>query len=288
MKGIILAGGSGTRLYPATQSISKQLLQVYDKPMVYYPICTQMLAGAREILLISTPNHLPFFQLLLGDGSQWGLSIEYCEQAEPRGIAEALLLGENFIGDQNVCLNLGDNIIYGHRLGDLLSKAAQRTSGATVFAYTVRDPERYGVVTFDENFKAISIEEKPQNPKSNYAVTGVYFYDSQCVEIAKNIQPSARGEIEITDVNRHYLENNQLHVEHFGRGVAWLDTGTPDSLLDAANFIHILEERQGLKVGCPEEIAWRKGLIDSEQLLRLVEPIKKTSYGEYLQKLLDT
>ncbi|MGB4926290.1 MAG: glucose-1-phosphate thymidylyltransferase RfbA [Giesbergeria sp.] len=285
-KGIVLAGGSGTRLHPATLALSKQLLPVYDKPMVYYPLATLMLAGIREILLVSTPQDTPRFAQLLGDGSQWGLKLQYAVQPSPDGLAQAFLIGEEFLGGHPSALVLGDNIFYGHDIHELLASAGQRTSGATVFAYHVHDPERYGVAEFDGAGKVLSIEEKPQAPKSNYAVTGLYFYDERVVELARHLAPSPRGELEITDLNRLYLEQDALHVEIMGRGYAWLDTGTHDSLLDAGQFIATLERRQGLKIACPEEIAWRSGWIDDAQLARLAQPLAKNGYGQYLMRLL--
>ncbi len=286
MKGIILAGGSGTRLYPLTHVVSKQLMSVYDKPMIYYPLSVLMLAGIREILIISTPKDLPLFQQLLKDGSQWGLKFSYLEQPKPEGLAQAFILGRDFIGNEPVCLILGDNIFYGHGFTDVLARAATLREGGLVFGYQVKDPRQYGVIEFDANRKAISIEEKPLNPKSKYAVPGIYFYDSQVVEIAANLKPSARNELEITDVNLTYLQQGKLNVEVLGRGYAWLDTGTHESLLQAANFIQTLEERQGLKIACLEEIAYKFGYIDASQLLELTQPMAKSSYGRYLMQIL--
>ena len=286
-RGILLVGGSGTRLHPATKVMSKQLMPVYDKPMVYYPLSTIMLAGIRDILVISTPHDLPLYRRLLGDGSDWGLRFEYAEQPEPKGIAQALIIGETFLACEPSCLILGDNIFYGDGMAQAMQAISANETGATVFAYHVRDPERYGVVVLDANGRPTDIEEKPKQPRSNFAVTGLYFYDGQAAEIARNLKPSPRGELEITDVNREYLRRGTLSVEVLGRGTAWLDTGTHDSLLEAATFVSVLEARQGLKVACPEEIAWRMGHISEDQLRRLAEPLKNSGYGKYLLELID-
>jgi glucose-1-phosphate thymidylyltransferase len=285
-KGIILAGGNGTRFYPATRSISKQLLPIYDKPMIYYPLSNLMLAGIRDILIITWEHEISLFQRLLGDGSQWGIRLQFAIQSEPRGIADAFIIGEEFIGDDSVCLMLGDNVLYGDKISDVLQLAAEQTEGATIFGYYVNDPERYGVIHFDENDKPIEIIEKPKVAPSSYAAIGLYFYDNTVIEIAKHIKPSLRGELEITDVTNVYLKQNKLSVIKLGRGVAWLDTGTPASWLEAANFIQILEHRQGLKIGAPEEIAWRMGYINENQLLTLAEPLLKSGYGQYLKNLI--
>ncbi len=286
MKGIILAGGSGTRLHPLTHSVSKQLMPVYDKPMIYYPLSTLMLAGIRDILIITTPRDAEAFQHLLGDGSQWGLNIEYAQQPSPDGLAQAFIIGEQFVGSDPVSLVLGDNLFYGGGLSEKLQKVAARDTGATVFGYYVKDPERYGVVSYSDDGRVTDIEEKPAQPKSSIAVTGLYFYDNQVVDIAKSIKPSPRGELEITDVNKAYLDQGQLSVEVLGRGYAWLDTGTHDSLLDAANFMKLVEDRQSLKIGCPEEIAYKMKYIDAEQMMKLIEPLRKSGYGQYLEKVL--
>lgn len=286
-KGIILAGGTGTRLHPMTISVSKQLMPVYDKPMIYYPLATLMQAGIREILIITTPQDTQAYQSLLGDGAKWGLRISYAQQPSPDGLAQAFIIGEEFIGKSRVCLILGDNIFYGNTIEDKLKKAVNQKSGATIFAYYVNDPERYGVVVLDENGVAIDLEEKPKKPKSNYAVTGLYMYDNDVVQLAKSLRPSARNELEITDLNKLYMDKRRLKVELFDRGTAWLDTGTVQSLLDAANFIRVLEERQGLKIACPEEIAFRQQFIDEDQLKELARPLKKSGYGQYLLKMLD-
>lgn len=285
MKGIILAGGSGTRLYPLTKAVSKQIMPVYDKPMIYYPLSILMLAGIREVLIISTPRDLPVFEELLGTGEELGMKFSYAVQESPRGLADAFIIGEEFIGDDNVALILGDNIFYGQSFSKVLKNVAERKEGATIFGYYVRDPREYGVVEFDENGKAISIEEKPDKPKSNYAVPGLYFYDNKVVEIAKNVKPSARGEIEITSVNNAYLEEGKLHVETLGRGFAWLDTGNHDALLDAADFVAAFQKRQGLYISCIEEIAYKRGFIDKEQLIELAQPLLKTAYGKYLMEI---
>ena len=285
MKGIILAGGAGTRLYPLTKSISKQIIPVYDKPMIYYPLSVLMLAGIKEILIISTPTDLPLYENLLGDGNQLGLNIEYAVQPSPDGLAQAFLIGEKFIGNENVCLILGDNIFYGHGFGKTLLDTSKLEDGAVVFGYFVNDPQRYGVVDFDKNGKVLSIEEKPSSPKSNYAVTGLYFYSNDVVSKAKKLRPSARGELEITDLNRLYLEEQRLQVKIMGRGMAWLDTGTHESLLQASNYIHTIEQRQGLKISCVEEIAYTRGFIDKKQLLKLAEDLKKSNYGQYLYSI---